>query len=777
MYHIEEPINTKIFPKLNFSSSSLIDFNIKQKLKNESIIVDENSFSLNTGKEKNVTNEIIKKSRNFFTYLFDKISCFLFYNKFKPNFCEADQLIEKNLKIIHDKSVFKSKFSKKINYSFIQRIFFYFENKTISNPLSYFCIIWAIIDLIINIQFFLLFPLIFIFKLDSSHEITTLNIMNSIFITLDIIKSAITYNFRRGILNKDLLVTWNKYFSQQFFFDFIVLLINILLCIDISKRFLIICFIIRLKKLKKIKNMLQLYFLKGLFYILIKIIFIFIIFCYYSSCLWLYINEISDNSWIKANKLENETNLKKIIYAFYFILSLIRTLKFYVVNPQNIYEIIFSCLFFLFFFVLCIYLYSLILLINKQICSFNDKYSTSKKTIEIQNYLKKKKIDYSLQFQIQKYFKYSNKEEISNSLCSNNDFLNLIPKKLKKKLCLNIKKYNYLKNIKIFSKNFSNNFLDKIDDLVIEELYKPNTNIFKESDINDKDLFIILDGEINIEYEKFGLIKKLKKNSIFGEYSFFSNNPRNFSAKSLGFTSLLRVKREIFLKNLKLSEANYQKFKEIEDKINIHKDYSCINLKCYFCEKDTHLLDECSIVHYVPNKFDIILNLPKEKKSIRNIYERRSNKCRFHMTSLFKINKKNKDIKVDDDNAKIKLSSSSYDDISYSADSELIIRKISRDNSLNLNNLKREIKDFSKFIYYFEDIYNFPNYFKENNLDFIVKSLPSNFDLSNQKIRVINIDHKELFSVKTARFSKSIRIFDIIKKMLRKIISFFNKIH
>lgn len=53
-------------------------------------------------------------------------------------------------------------------------------------------------------------------------------------------------------------------------------------------------------------------------------------------------------------------------------------------------------------------------------------------------------------------------------------------------------------------------------------------------------------------------IKELKKGDLFGELSFFTEKPRCASAKSIGPSSVLSIKKKDFIKLLKEYPSDYE---------------------------------------------------------------------------------------------------------------------------------------------------------------------------------------------------------------------------
>ena len=86
-----------------------------------------------------------------------------------------------------------------------------------------------------------------------------------------------------------------------------------------------------------------------------------------------------------------------------------------------------------------------------------------------------------------------------------------------------------LKKIPIFTKIFSEHSLKKLANEMKEIHYFPEELIYKEEDLEDPKLFIIVKGEIQLflkSSKKEKILKNISDNEFFGEISFFSNEKR-----------------------------------------------------------------------------------------------------------------------------------------------------------------------------------------------------------------------------------------------------------
>jgi len=69
-------------------------------------------------------------------------------------------------------------------------------------------------------------------------------------------------------------------------------------------------------------------------------------------------------------------------------------------------------------------------------------------------------------------------------------------------------------------------------------------------------MYFIVYGKVQLEY-RVKKIKVLEKGANFGEIGFFSGQPRTARAKSLFFTNLYKLEREITIDQLKTIPSDF----------------------------------------------------------------------------------------------------------------------------------------------------------------------------------------------------------------------------
>lgn len=168
-----------------------------------------------------------------------------------------------------------------------------------------------------------------------------------------------------------------------------------------------------------------------------------------------------------------------------------------------------------------------------------------------------------------------------------------------------------IKEIKLFSLNFSEDTLRNIISIMKEVRFTPGDIIFTKYELSNS-LYILRRGEVELFMERSHsfneptVLKKLKPGEIFGELSFFTNNERMTSARSTDFTNVFMIKQEDFLNILQKNPKDFQRYCEIRDNIQIYEDYEEFYIKCPSCKSSSHELKSCPLLHYIP-KSDIMI--------------------------------------------------------------------------------------------------------------------------------------------------------------------------
>ena len=81
---------------------------------------------------------------------------------------------------------------------------------------------------------------------------------------------------------------------------------------------------------------------------------------------------------------------------------------------------------------------------------------------------------------------------------------------------------------------------------------------------------------------------------------------RDFSCKSVGFTSLLIINRDLAFKIFKENEEDFERFAMIKDEILFKNSFSLISHRCMYCRSFKHPIKLCPFLHYIADKEKIL---------------------------------------------------------------------------------------------------------------------------------------------------------------------------
>ena len=118
---------------------------------------------------------------------------------------------------------------------------------------------------------------------------------------------------------------------------------------------------------------------------------------------------------------------------------------------------------------------------------------------------------------------------------------------------------------------FSHRFLYALSLILQEKIAFPEEEIFLDGEVlendknihlyTDRSLYIIQQGEVEIYFNKTNFVfKTLGVDSYFGEISFYSDQPRTASARSVDFANLFIIKRQDFIKLINNFPRDKEKF-------------------------------------------------------------------------------------------------------------------------------------------------------------------------------------------------------------------------
>ena len=504
---------------------------------------------------------------------------------------------------------------------------FFDKYMKIYDPTKTFTIIWDFIIMLVILFYFIIIPLEITFSLISLME--PLEIVKQIgmfFLMIDIIKTFNTAYYHKGILVINRREILSKYIYHNFPLDVITIIPVVLnyYCINDGKfEFFNLFFFIKYSHFKRILQRFQeLIFVDQNLVSLIKLVFRMLFFAHIFACFWYYIGTFSEDSWLKKANLLNSSWTNQYLVSFYFIIVTMNTVGFGDITPINSIEIAFIILLIL---IGCglfaVNINSIGLILSNLSRRSND---CSKELNIINQFMLEKDINFELRMRIRKYLQYIWNEEKLEEIEQQTHVVSKLSDSLKEELLLEANG-PYIRDIKLLNLNFTEETLRQTVAIMKEVRYTPGDMIFFQNDIENKDLYIIRKGEVELFMESHPLIvmKKLGPGEIFGELSFFSNKERTCCARSLDFTNIFIIHQKDFLNIIQKNNKDIEKFCQIQDHINIYGDYGDLYNHCFSCQESDHQLINCPLIHYIPKKEIILLKYLYTQKQVRQDFKRK----------------------------------------------------------------------------------------------------------------------------------------------------------
>ncbi|KAL4468158.1 hypothetical protein ABPG72_017139 [Tetrahymena utriculariae] len=383
---------------------------------------------------------------------------------------------------------------------------------------------------------------------------------------------------------------------------------------------------------KQIKKMVFLKFL----YILLKILF----FVHVFACVFLsftfHLN--TTKNWITkyGQDLDEKGWFTKYVYAFYWGITIMTTVGLGDILPNNIYEV---CMLSLFMFFSCAafaYSFNSIGIILDEMNQRSDLFVKEMRIIS--RYLQMKKVDHELQIEVRKYIEYKFQFENEISQEEEKIVFKRLPINIQEKLIIQ-SNMAILNKISFLINNFSEGLLNKLCLNMESEQRLNQDTIYKQDDVyaensNSIKFYILENGQVQLLANTSNpdqplIIKNITDKEDFGSLEFFNDEPRHYSAITLGTTKLLSLSRNKFLQIIRQFPEDYEKFKMLCENAKMNKVQSDIKISCYCCQKYNHSLRECPKIHYVANKeLSILRNIfsvPQQRKAVQRHFKLKIN--------------------------------------------------------------------------------------------------------------------------------------------------------
>ena len=381
---------------------------------------------------------------------------------------------------------------------------------------------------------------------------------------------------------------------------------------------------------------------------MLKLIFRILVLSHIFACFWYMIGKshLYEETWLTKFELSDKGVWTKYLNSYYYVCVTMNTVGYGDLTPQNPLEKLFAIIF---IYIACgVFAYSL----NSIGTIVNDltkrSNELSKELNVINEFMNEKNINFDLRMRVRNYLEYIFKEEKIEKVEEQSQIIKKLSESIKEELLIEANGA-VIRDIKLFSLNFSEDTLRKTVLIMKEIRFTPGDIIFNRNDYNNKDLYLIRKGAVELFlYNEFNqctsditVIKRLKEGELFGEKSFFTNKERLVSGRSIDFTTVYVINQEDFIAILRKNTKDFEKFCKIKDSINVYNEYGDLFVKCASCNQNTHLIDQCPLVHYLPAQEIIIQRYTYNPSQKRESFKRNFNRYKFQtLCKLESIEKK-----------------------------------------------------------------------------------------------------------------------------------------
>ncbi|CAK71542.1 unnamed protein product (macronuclear) [Paramecium tetraurelia] len=351
-------------------------------------------------------------------------------------------------------------------------------------------------------------------------------------------------------------------------------------------------------------------------------------------------------TWIEYNGyLENDQTIQSLSYwsryviSFYWATTTVSTVGYGDITPKNSYEIGITLITMIIAGMVFAFNVASIREVIVDLNSQEIRYNSYEAVIN--RYMKIKNISVQTQARIIDYYQYIWQDEKNRNRPIEQFLISRLAPELRQQLQYETH-INFVKCQIFLNLDFSEMFIRSLVQYMQEESYGPGENI--HFNLLHPHLMFLQNGEILIYVDTahtFINIKTkidlVKSGQCLGQLSFFTEQRFPYKAETLSCCNMYKLSKTDFLNEI----INFPKDFEIYHSLisQQYKDqqklFNQLDLKCFTCQSDNHLADQCELTHYYP-KYILAHIKVKDDQQKRDNFQR---KKRQQQNSVF-ISKK-----------------------------------------------------------------------------------------------------------------------------------------
>ncbi|KAL4509355.1 hypothetical protein ABPG72_018286 [Tetrahymena utriculariae] len=525
------------------------------------------------------------------------------------------------------------------------------------------------------------------FQADFGHNEEILNIIAITAWIIEMVMEMNTAMYHNHLFVTDRKIIMKIYFKEYFFYEILPLIFE-----GRSSDNIYMNIFLQLPLLLKIKGMminlekLEFYILqlinKQHFFLLFKLIMQMLLLGHIVACLWNCIAYIEVNmlnkeyTWYQASHIIDGDWWKTYLYAQYWAFT---TMKNIGTTPNTEAELVFTSICMI---LSCIAFGYLLNAIGNIIQDMAQKEENYKKDLSILNsYMKRREINLGLKrrvnIELKKFYEQQSKEQFS----AEKEIIGKLSQNMSNEIQVQSSK-KILQNFPFFYKLFSDQTIMKLYGIMEEVILAPSQIVFDQNNYIDESysVYLIVQGSVlyyaetlaEHEEENYNLqtlptiyqeksmkdlkqniypvpnrhnhhykkkVKVLTKGQSFGIVGFFTGKQRVLNVQSNGYSTVMKIERNKFLKILEENKNDYEKFMEVKDKLLFEGVFEDLNLFCYICNSKEHLSNACCKVHFDKKNQHIIYRFNHSAFQQRKPYERQRLKSKQTLFERSQVSK------------------------------------------------------------------------------------------------------------------------------------------